>query len=128
MSKVSTVFTLENIYSVTSSSTISQKRALMAEQETEKAYQEIDNLKKNYDQEIISLNQYLEKFRSTKDDHKPANLNTLEEAKYSGGLTSNDHRWRGAEFDEPFEHEMDDEFSKATDPVTWFSGYDRCNI
>ncbi|OAY69167.1 Kinesin-like protein KIN12B [Ananas comosus] len=108
-------------------SALAQKRALMAEQETEKAYQEIDNLKKNYDQEIISLNQYLEKFRSTK-DHKPANLNTPEEAKYSGGLTSNDHRWRGKEFDEPFRHEMDDEFSKATDPVTWFSGYDRCNI
>jgi hypothetical protein len=31
----------------------------VAEQETEKAYQEIDNLKRNYDQEILALNQRL---------------------------------------------------------------------
>ncbi|XP_072969272.1 kinesin-like protein KIN-12B isoform X1 [Typha angustifolia] len=108
------------------SATVAQKKALLAEQETEKAYQEIDNLKKNYDQEILLLNQFLAESRLPKDAVRPAEVNVPCEAKYDGGDSLTDQRWR-EEF-EPFCQEVDNEFSKGTDPNSWFSGYDRCNI
>ncbi|KAM0882570.1 hypothetical protein ACQ4PT_032187 [Festuca glaucescens] len=55
--------------------TLAKHQALLAEQETEKAYQEIDNLKKNYDQEIVSLKQRLTEYSQHSDDTpQPDNL------------------------------------------------------
>ncbi|KAG1370058.1 kinesin-like protein KIN-12B [Cocos nucifera] len=105
---------------------IAQKRTLLAEQETEKAYQEIDNLKKTYEKEILLLNQFLAESRLPKEAPRPAESDDPAEAKYDGGRALTDQRWT-QEF-EPFCHEGDNEFSKGTDPNSWFSGYDRCNI
>lgn len=102
-----------------------QKRALLAEQETEKAYQEIDNLKKTYEKEILLLNQFPEESRLPKEAPKPAEFDDPAAAE-NGGRPLTDQRWI-QEF-EPFCHEGDNEFSKGTDPNSWFSGYDRCNI
>ncbi|KAI0489409.1 hypothetical protein KFK09_029251 [Dendrobium nobile] len=43
------------------------KRALIAEKKTERAYQEIDELKKKYESQIVKLNQLLAESHSTKD-------------------------------------------------------------
>ncbi|PKU76155.1 Kinesin-like protein KIN12B [Dendrobium catenatum] len=44
-----------------------KKRALIAEKKTERAYQEIDELKKKYESQIVKLNQLLAESHSTKD-------------------------------------------------------------
>ncbi|URE28620.1 Kinesin motor domain containing protein [Musa troglodytarum] len=98
------------------------KRACMAEQETEKAYQEIDNLKKNYDREISLLNQLLAESRFPRE----ARTYTVFNDAKTGGESLTDQRWR-EEF-EPFCNRDDADFSKDTNPGSWFSGYDRCNI
>ncbi|RWW50185.1 hypothetical protein BHE74_00043578 [Ensete ventricosum] len=100
-----------------------EKRACMAEQETEKAYQEIDNLKKNYDREISLLNQLLADSRLPREALTYTVFNV---AKTEGGESPTDQRWR-EEF-EPFCNRDDADFSKDTNPSSWFSGYDRCNI
>ncbi|XP_009415942.2 kinesin-like protein KIN-12A [Musa acuminata AAA Group] len=99
-----------------------EKRACMAEQETEKAYQEIDNLKKNYDREISLLNQLLSESRLPRE---ALTYTVFNEAK-TGGESLTDQRWR-EEF-EPFCNRDDADFSKDTNPSSWFSSYDRCNI
>nr|XP_010907239.1 kinesin-like protein KIN-12B isoform X2 [Elaeis guineensis] len=105
---------------------LAQKRTLLAEQETEKAYQEIDNLKKTYEKEILLLNQFLAESRLPKEAPRTAEFDDPAAAKYDGGRTLTDQPWV-QEF-EPFCHEGENEFSKGTDPNSWFSGYDRCNI
>ncbi|CAM0905071.1 unnamed protein product [Alopecurus aequalis] len=109
--------------------TLAQNRALLAEQETEKAYQEIDNLKKNYDQEIVSLNQRLTEYSQHNDATSlPAVSINLESApRYDtvGGSPS-DQQWQG-ELD-GFHQGGSLEVTKSTDLNSWFSGYDRCNI
>jgi kinesin family member 15 len=98
-----------------------QKKAKMAELETEKAYQEIDNLKKNYDQEILSLNQRLTEVSEEKAAVRPTKLSDLEPAKYDTAGSHSDQQWQevqGGSF----------EVSKGTDLNSWFSGYDKCNI
>jgi kinesin family protein 15 len=103
-----------------------QNRALLAEQETEKAYQEIDNLKKNYDQEIVSLNQRLTEYSQHNDaTPQPAASSNLESAAIYdtvGGSTS-EQPWQG-ELDAYRQHGS----LEVTDLNSWFSGYDRCNI
>ncbi|URE28617.1 Kinesin motor domain containing protein [Musa troglodytarum] len=86
------------------------KRACMAEQETEKAYQEIDNLKKNYDREISLLNQLLAESRFPRE----ARTYTVFNDAKTGGESLTDQRWR-EEF-EPFCNRDDADFSKDTNP------------
>ena len=101
----------------------------MAEQETEKAYQEIDNLKKNYDQEVVSLNQRLTEFSQHNDATPPpaasSNLESAPRYDTVGGSPS-DQQWQG-ELD-AFHQRGSLEVTKSTDLNSWFSGYDRCNI
>ncbi|ONK72552.1 uncharacterized protein A4U43_C04F20610 [Asparagus officinalis] len=101
-----------------------QKRAAKAELETEKAYQEIDKLKKNYDQQIVTLNQFLAESRLPKEALKPA-ISDTDATKYDGGESLGDQQWR-EEF-APF-GQGDSEFSRGTEPYSWFADYDRCNI
>ncbi|KAH0460878.1 hypothetical protein IEQ34_008453 [Dendrobium chrysotoxum] len=58
-----------------------QKQLLAAEQRTEKAYQEIADLKKNYEAEIATLNQLLEETRSLKE--RPFDESSAETGLYS---------------------------------------------
>ncbi|KAF0893871.1 hypothetical protein E2562_031408 [Oryza meyeriana var. granulata] len=104
---------------------LAQKRALLAEQETEKAYQEIDNLKKNYDQEIVALNQRLTESSHHQETTLAIEPCDMETAKYDTAGSPGDQQWR-----EEFNHEGGGSFevSKSTDLNSWFSGYDKCNI
>lgn len=100
---------------------------MLAEQETKKAREEIDNLKTNYDREIALLNQFLAESRLPRDALRPTEANDTNAAKYDEGGSLTDQRWR-EEF-EPFYQGMDNNaFSNGSDPRSWFSGYDRCNI
>ncbi|OVA12970.1 Kinesin [Macleaya cordata] len=110
---------------------ISQKRAVEAEQEAEKAYKQIDKLKKKHEKEISTLNQFLAESRLPKEAVRPAYNGSDMAAKYDGEEcqnTGDDQQWR-EEF-EPFYNgqEEDGELSKLAEPFPWFSGYDRCNI
>ncbi|KAK4585605.1 hypothetical protein RGQ29_023027 [Quercus rubra] len=88
----------------------SQKRTMDAEQETERAYKQIDKLKKNHEKEISALNELLANSRL----HREARQQPV--------------------YDEAFEeyacdHSGEDgELPKLTETSSWFSGYDRCNI
>jgi len=120
---------LVRLKEVEEATTLAQHRALLAEQETEKAYQEIDNLKKNYDQEIVSLNQRLTEYSQQNDATPPPAASSILEspARYDtvGGSTS-EQQWQG-ELD-AFHQRGSLEVTKSTDLNSWFSGYDRCNI
>ena len=71
------------------------------------------------------LNQFLAESRLPKEALKPA-LSHVDTAKYDGGGASlSDHQWR-EEF-APFD-QGGNEFSRGTEPHSWFSDYDRCNI
>ena len=100
-----------------------------ANQETEKAYKQIKKLKKKHEKEISTLNQFLAKSRLPKEAPRPA-YDDSEMAKYDAGEeeshTACDQKWR-EEF-EPFYNGEDNELSRLTEPSSWFSGYDRCNI
>ncbi|KAF8765951.1 hypothetical protein HU200_007989 [Digitaria exilis] len=106
-----------------------QKRALTAEQETEKAYQEIDNLKKNYDQEIVALNQRLaESCQSQCKDGavEPEEPIDLEPPRYDTAGSPSGEPWKD-EFS-TLKQGGSFEVSKSTDLNSWFYGYDKCNI
>ncbi|KAL6650548.1 hypothetical protein ACP70R_009473 [Stipagrostis hirtigluma subsp. patula] len=106
-----------------------KRRALLAEQETEKAYQEIDNLKKNYDHEILSLNQRLAESAQHRDANaiQPAEPSDPEPAaKYDTAGSTGDQQWR-EEFS-TLQQGGSFEVSKSTDLNSWFYGYDKCNI
>ena len=104
-----------------------QKQAMEAEQETEKAYKQIEKLKKKHEKEISTLNQFLAESRLPKKALTPT-YDDSEMAKYDAGEshTACDQQWR-EEF-EPFYNGEDSELSKLAEPSSWFSGYDRCNI
>jgi kinesin family protein 15 len=103
-----------------------QKQALVAEQETEKAYQEIDNLKKNYDQEILALKQRLTESSQCKDDTvQPQEPNNLEPPRYDTAGSPSGQIWK--EFN-TLQQGGSFEVSKSTDLNSWFYGYDKCNI
>lgn len=96
----------------------------MAEQETEKAYQEIDNLKKNYDQEIVALNQRLSESSHHLETTLAIEACDMETTKYDTAGSPGDQQWR-----EEFNQQGGSfEVSKSTDLNSWFSGYDKCNI
>ncbi|PWZ44945.1 Kinesin-like protein KIN-12A [Zea mays] len=102
------------------------KQALVAEQETEKAYQEIDNLKKNYDQEILALKQRLAEPSPCKDDMvQPQEPNNLEPPMYDTAGSHSRQNWK--EFN-TLQQGGSFEVSKSTDLNSWFYGYDKCNI
>ncbi|GLT71035.1 hypothetical protein SLA2020_430800 [Shorea laevis] len=104
-----------------------QRRAMEAEQETEKAYKQIDKLKKKHEKEINTLNELLasrlprEAIQPTYDDTHNA------EHEAGDAHNASDQRWR-EEFDSFYDGENDGELPKLTEPSSWFSGYDRCNI
>ncbi|XP_062225390.1 kinesin-like protein KIN-12A [Phragmites australis] len=106
---------------------LAKRRALLAEQETEKAYQEIDNLKKNYDQEIVALNQRLSELSQHTDAVQPAEPIDLEPARYDTAGSPGDQQWREEEFS-TLQQGRSFEVSKSTDLNSWFYGYDKCNI
>ncbi|KAI3961373.1 hypothetical protein MKW92_018205 [Papaver armeniacum] len=84
---------------------ISQKRALEAEQEAEKAYRQIQKLKKKHEKEISTLNQVVAESRLPKEAIRPAN------------------------YDEPLYHGQEEDSELPVEPFPWFSsGYDQCNI
>jgi kinesin family member 15 len=90
-------------------------------------YQEMENLKKNYDKQIVVLNQLRAELpkdtleETPGKEETPANVSP----KYDASDIS-DQRWR-EEF-EPLGINGSGEVSKGTDPNSWFLGYDRCNI
>ncbi|KAI3996701.1 hypothetical protein MKX01_041001 [Papaver californicum] len=91
---------------------ISQKRALEAEQEAEKAYRQIQKLKKKHEKEISTLNQVVAESRLPKEAIRPAN-NDFDTTRY----------------DEPLYHEQEENTELPVEPFIWFSsGYDQCNI
>ncbi|KAL5215917.1 hypothetical protein ABZP36_007318 [Zizania latifolia] len=107
--------------------TVAWRRALLAEQETEKAYLEIDNLKKTYDQEILALNHRLTESSEHKDTTTlPIEPSDIEIAKYDTSGSTGDQQWR-EEFN-TFQQGGSFDVSKSTDLNSWFSGYDKCNI
>ncbi|XP_077232591.1 kinesin-like protein KIN-12B [Tasmannia lanceolata] len=105
---------------------VSQKRAVVAEQEAEKARQEIERLKGKHQRETSTLNQFLPESYPPKEVSEPEYSEADMATKYDGGESLSDQRWR-QEF-EPFCQGGDSELSKITEPSSWFSGYDRCNI
>ncbi|RCV33142.1 hypothetical protein SEVIR_7G065600v4 [Setaria viridis] len=109
---------------------LAKKRRLVAEQETEKAYQEIEKLKKNYDQEILSLNERLaESSQSQCKDGavQPEEPSDLEPPRYdTAGSPSGSQQWK-VELD-TLQQGGSFEVSKSTDLNSWFYGYDKCNI
>ncbi|XP_042520529.1 kinesin-like protein KIN-12B [Macadamia integrifolia] len=107
---------------------ISQKRALEAEHNAEKAYKQIDKLKKKQKTENTSMNQLLAESPLPKEVLRPVNDDSNLE-RYDGEMSltgADDQQWR-EEF-VPFHHGEDGgELSKLAEP-SWFSGYDRCNV
>ncbi|KAF5190442.1 Kinesin-like protein kin-12b [Thalictrum thalictroides] len=103
-----------------------QKRALVAEQGAEKAYKQVHTLKKKHENEINILNQLLAESRLPKEALTPT-YNDPHEVKYDVAecLSAGDEKWR-----EEFEQYNGEggELSKFTEPSSWYSGYDRCNI
>ncbi|KAE8022910.1 hypothetical protein FH972_008671 [Carpinus fangiana] len=106
-----------------------QRRASEAEQETEKAFKQIDKLKKKHEKEINTLNELLAS-RLPREAIQPIYDDT-HNAKHEAGDAhdASDQRWR-EEFESFYDGEGDGdgELPKLTEPSSWFSGYDRCNI
>uniref|UniRef100_A0A803LTH2 Kinesin motor domain-containing protein n=1 Tax=Chenopodium quinoa TaxID=63459 RepID=A0A803LTH2_CHEQI len=131
-----------------------EKRAAVAEEETEKTLKQIDELKKKHETEIESLNQVIADSHIAKEAlqdsyhapsvikfdteerhsipkealqdsyHAPSGVKFDTEERQSGG----DERWK-EEFQAFYDNGIDDELSsKFAEPSSWFSGYDRCNI
>ncbi|KAF6166413.1 hypothetical protein GIB67_034964 [Kingdonia uniflora] len=98
--------------------TMAQKRALDAEEEAHR-------LKKKHEKEISTMNQFLAGSRLPKEALRPP-VDDRHIPKYDvgDGVNATDEHWRD-EFEPCYRREDDDEFSE---PASWFSGYDRCNI
>ena len=77
----------------------------MAEKEAENAKEEIEALKRKHDREIEMLSQGIVK-----------SMHPHEE------IFNHDHDWR-----EEFKRK-DEVFSRGAEQVSWFSGYDQCNL
>ncbi|BFG15554.1 hypothetical protein CerSpe_018280 [Prunus speciosa] len=105
-----------------------QKQAMEAKQEADKAYVKVEKLKKKHEKEISSLNELLAQSRLPKEAIRPAIDDGSHMPKYDVGEphSLSDQRWK-EEF-EPFCNGEDGELRKLTEPSSWFSGYDRCNI
>ncbi|XP_039041107.1 kinesin-like protein KIN-12B [Hibiscus syriacus] len=103
-----------------------QKRAVEAEQETEKARRQIDKLKRKHEHEFGTLNELLTESRLPKDAIQQTSDN-VDIAKHVVGFhaSNTDQQWRQAF--EPLYNGEDGELNLAENS-SWFSGYDRCNI
>lgn len=99
-----------------------------AKQEADKAYVKVEKLKKKHEKEISSLNELLAQSRLPKEAIRPTIDDGSHMSKYDVGEphSLSDQRWK-EEF-EPFYNGEDGELRKLTEPSSWFSGYDRCNI
>lgn len=99
-----------------------------AEHETDKAYKQIDKLKRKHEHEISTLNELRRESHLPKEAIEPPAYNNFDIPKYDAGENhdASDQRWR-EEF-EPFYNGEDGELSKLSENSSWFSGYDRCNI
>ncbi|XP_047322469.1 kinesin-like protein KIN-12B [Impatiens glandulifera] len=124
--------------------TAAKRGAWEIEQEKEKAYKQINKMKKNHEKEISSLKRLLEEYRlAKKEETKPVDFNEPEVKQHDvAGETAttstnslarvkdnddDDERWK-EEFDTTFYNgDGEGEISNLTEP-SWFSGYDRCNI
>ncbi|GMI70476.1 hypothetical protein like AT3G23670 [Hibiscus trionum] len=104
-----------------------QKRAMEAEQETEKARRQIDKLKRKHEHEISTLNELLTESRLPKDAKQQtsenADIATHDAVEFHARDT--DQQWR--QTFEPFYNGEDGELNLAENS-SWFYGYDRCNI
>lgn len=89
----------------------------MAEKEVEKAYQQVDSLKRKYEGKESQLPK--EALRPIYIDYTAVKYDVAEHGSHG------DEKWR-EEF-EPFQGE-DTELSKLRGTSSWFSDYDRCNI
>ena len=101
-----------------------QKRAMEAEQETVKAYKQINQLKKNH---AIKKTE-AESSCVPKEALRPAYVDSVMPKYDVGGEphgAAGDEQWRAE-----FELYMEDakSSSRLAEPSSWFSGYDRCNI
>ncbi|KAH7573360.1 hypothetical protein ACOSQ2_007259 [Xanthoceras sorbifolium] len=101
-----------------------QKRAMEAEEETAKAYEQIDQLKKKRDPSTLKKTHAVsclpkEALRPAYDD---SNMPKYDVGEPHG---AGDEQWR-AEFEQFYTE--DTELSRLAEPSSWFSGYDRCNI
>ncbi|OWM84249.1 hypothetical protein CDL15_Pgr011634 [Punica granatum] len=107
-----------------------QKRALVAEQETKKAYKEMEVLKRKHEKDITEARtQLLTEPHLTGGIRPPSHdEDTSSIAKYDtvDVETANDEQWRD-EF-KAFYDKGEDDLLRLEGPSTWFSGYDRCNI
>ncbi|XP_074306876.1 kinesin-like protein KIN-12B [Silene latifolia] len=100
-----------------------ETRALKAEEETQKLSKQIDELKKQHELEMSTLNHVVAKSPPFPDHKQSA-------AKYDAGTHESfeNNRWK-EEFEGFFDKDADDDLSsKLSEPASWFSGYDRCNI
>ncbi|GMI90096.1 hypothetical protein like AT3G23670 [Hibiscus trionum] len=104
-----------------------KKRAMEAEQETEKAHKKIDKLKRKHEHEISTLNELRAESRLPKEAIPPYDKFDIPKYDASEIHDAGDQRWR-EEF-EPFYNGEDGELSsKLAENSSWFFGYDRCNI
>lgn len=99
---------------------------MKATQEAEKAYKQMDKMKKKHEKEISTLNELLAESRLPKDAIRPAFDDMAKYDDVGEPGDSSDQKWR-EEF-EPFYNGEDGELPKLAEPSSWFSGYDRCNI
>ncbi|KAF0935938.1 hypothetical protein E2562_036929 [Oryza meyeriana var. granulata] len=102
---------------------LAQKRAELAEQEMNKAFEEIDNLKMNHEQEVLVLNQRLAESKLPSNIVQSPDRSEIGPARYDTGGSFGDEQWR-----EEFKPFQSVEVSKSSDPSSWFYGYDKCNI
>lgn len=104
---------------------IYQNQAAEAELETEKAYKQIDKLKRKHERDISAWKQLLAESRLPKEAIEPV-YDDCNTTKYDGVEpdTTVDQHWRD-EF-KPF-YISEEESTRLTEP-SWFSGYDRCNV
>ncbi|KAK1592723.1 hypothetical protein Q3G72_029223 [Acer saccharum] len=107
---------------------VAQKRAMEAEQETVKAYKQINQLKKNHEIDTSAIKKTeAESSCVPKEALRPAYVDS-DMPKYDVGGephgAAGDEHWR-AEFELYTE---DTESSRLAETSSWFSGYDRCNI
>lgn len=102
-----------------------QNQAAEAELETEKAYKQIDKLKRKHERDISAWKQLLAESRLPKEAIEPV-YDDCNTTKYDGvePETTADQHWRD-EF-KPF-YLSEEESTRLTEP-SWFSGYDRCNV
>ncbi|KAL9253259.1 Kinesin-like protein [Drosera capensis] len=104
-----------------------QKRAAEAEDETAKAYKQIDKIKKKHEMEIESLNHKTTSYQSPKHASENAYQHSnVTKYDLEDHLDADDQRWK-QEFD-PLYSGLDSDLSKFGEQSSWFSGYDRCNI